>query len=173
MTLEEAKALIRDIPDFPHPGILFRDLTPLLAVPAATEVVLAALEAWARPLAPTLVAAIEARGFIFGGALAARLGVGFAPIRKPGKLPFETYEESYGLEYGTDRLQIHRDAAPAGSRVVVVDDLLATGGTAAAAARLVERCGGEVAGFGFVVELTALDGRRALEGMRVESLIRF
>ena len=173
MTLDEAKRLIRDIPDFPHPGILFRDLTPMLARPEATEVVLAALDDWARPLRPTHVAAIEARGFIFGGALAARLGVGFVPIRKPGKLPFATYEESYGLEYGTDRVQIHRDAAAPGSRVVVVDDLLATGGTAAAAARLVERCGGEVAGVGFVVELTALDGRRALEGLRVESLIRF
>lgn len=164
---------IREIPDFPSPGILFRDLTPLLADSGAFRLTVDRLEALARPRQPDLIAAIEARGFVFGGALALRLGLGFVPIRKPGKLPWKTLAESYTLEYGEGKLEIHNDAIGSGRRVLIVDDLLATGGTAAAAARLVTRAGGQTAGVLFVVELADLGGRSRLAGLDVESVLVF
>lgn len=173
MTRDPLVPLIREIPDFPRPGILFRDLTPLLAEPAAFSDVLARLEALALPMAPQAIAGIEARGFIFGGALAQRLGLGFIPLRKPGKLPGRTLGEPYALEYGEGRLEMHADAFPPGRRILILDDLLATGGTAAAAARLVQRAGGLTVGVLFVVELAALHGRSRLGGLPVESLLLF
>ena len=170
MTLE-LKTFIRDIPDFPKPGILFRDITPLLAEPRAlAEVERRLAGAWTASR-PTAVAGIESRGFIFGILLARRLDVPFIPIRKAGKLPWTRLSESYALEYGEGVLEAHEDAAKAGDRVVIVDDLLATGGTAAAAARLVERLGAQVLGFGFVVELGFLEGRKKLGTYPVDSLI--
>lgn len=173
MVTDDLRRYIRDIPDFPSPGILFRDLTPLLRAPEAFQKALTLLEGWAVEQQPTLVAGIEARGFIVAAPLAMRLGIGFVPVRKPGKLPWETLEESYALEYGTDRLQVHRDAAGPGDRVLLVDDLLATGGTARAAARLIERTGATVAGIEFLVELTPLGGRAYLEPHLVHSLVAF
>ena len=170
---EELKRYIRDIPDFPVQGVLFRDLTPLLKSPEAFQLAIGALEAWAVEQRPTLIAGIEARGFAFAAPLAARMNLGFLPVRKPGKLPWETIEEDYALEYGTGRLQIHSDAAGPGDRVLLVDDLLATGGTAAAAARLIERTDAEIVGVLFLVELTALGGRRLLENQVVHSVVRF
>ncbi len=165
------KERIRDVPDFPRPGIVFKDITPLLLDPAAmTEVE----DRFARAFAGagvTRVAGIESRGFIFGAALARRLGVGFIPIRKRGKLPGEVVGESYSLEYGTDTMEVQADAAGPGDRVLVVDDLLATGGTAGAAVRLIEKLGAAVAGLAFVVELAFLNGRAALDGRRVEALV--
>lgn len=164
-------ALIRDIPDFPEPGIIYKDITPLLADPHGYG---QAIDALASPWAAThidLVAGMEARGFLFGVSVAQALGVGFVPVRKAGKLPHETTGIDYGLEYGSDTLEIHTDAVAAGQSVLLIDDVLATGGTAAATAELVRRCGGEVAGFGFLLELTFLDGRAGLGSSRVESLI--
>ncbi|MDQ7007733.1 MAG: adenine phosphoribosyltransferase [Acidobacteriota bacterium] len=169
----EIGALIRDIPDFPKPGILFRDITPLLADAEGLAAVVDQLEQWARSRAPDVIVGIESRGFIFGVPLALRLGVGFVPVRKPGKLPAETVRETYQLEYGTDSLEIHADALAPGRRVLIVDDLLATGGTAAATARLVRRVGGQVQGLLFVIELAALKGRRRLEGEAVHALLRY
>jgi adenine phosphoribosyltransferase len=163
---------IRDIPDFPKPGILFRDVTPLLGHGPSLRQTIALLGERLAGQAPDTVVGIESRGFIFGAALAAHLGVGFVPVRKPGKLPFQSVRETYALEYGQDALEMHVDAVE-GRRCVVVDDLLATGGTAAAAARLVERLGGQLAGFGFVVELAFLKGRDRLGDRRVESLITY
>jgi adenine phosphoribosyltransferase len=169
----DLKRYIRDVPDFPKPGILFRDLTPLLRDPAAMKAVADRLtEAYAAER-PTVVVGIESRGFLFGIVLALRLGVGFVPIRKAGKLPAARLAERYALEYGEGVLEMHEDALTRGDRVVVVDDLLATGGTAAAAARLVERQGGNLLGFAFVVELSFLDGRSRLPGHRVVSLVRY
>ncbi len=167
------KAHIRDIPDFPSPGILFRDLTPLLASPEALAASVEQLEAWARPRRPDLIVGVESRGFLFGAPLALRLGVGIVPVRKPGKLPWRTLTESYTLEYGQGQLQMHEDAIPAGARVLVVDDLLATGGTAAATIRLAQRAGGRVAGALFVVELSALGGRSLLDGVEVHALVTY
>ena len=169
----EIGTLIRGIPDFPKPGILFRDITPLLADSEGLAAAVDQLERWARERAPDVVVGIESRGFIFGVPLALRLGVGFVPLRKPGKLPAETVRETYELEYGTDSLEIHADALASGQRVLIVDDLLATGGTAAAAARLVRRVGGQVEGLLFVIELAALEGRRLLEGETVHSLLSY
>lgn len=164
---------IRSIPDFPLPGILFRDITPLLRDPRALEAAVARMtEPWAGQ-GIELVAAMEARGFMFGGAMAVRLGAGFVPVRKPGKLPYETDELAYELEYRTDVLQIHRDAVSSGQRVLVVDDVIATGGTAAAVVKLVENLGGVVAGVQFLIELRELDGRRLLDGYDVRSVITF
>lgn len=167
------KDFIRDIPDFPKPGILFRDITPLLLAPRAmAQVEDRMVDAFAKT-GVTAVAGIESRGFIFGMAVARRLGVGFIPIRKEGKLPFTRERESYALEYGEGVLEVHDDAAGKGDRVLIVDDLLATGGTGAASVTLVERLGAEVAGLAFVVELSFLGGRKLLEGQQVLSLITY
>lgn len=167
------RSLIRDVPDFPQPGILFRDITPLLHDAQALRAVNDALAEQARTLDVDVVAGIEARGFIFGVPVAERLRVPFVPLRKPGKLPGEAATVSYDLEYGTATLEAHRDPSIAGRRVLVVDDVLATGGTAAAAAQLIEALGGVVAGFAFCIELGALGGRARLGGRPVAALIAF
>ena len=164
---------VRDVPDFPKPGIVFKDITPLLGHPEAFRESLALLGERARALAPDAVVAIESRGFIFGAALAHLLGLGFVPVRKPGKLPWKTARKEYALEYGTDALELHVDALSSGRRVVSVDDLLATGGTAAAAAHLVEGQGAKVAGCLFVIELGALGGRKKLAAYAVDALIAY
>ncbi len=164
---------IRDIPDFPKPGIVFRDITPLLLDADALGAAVTALAAHARPLEVDLVVAAEARGFILGGALARELGAGFVPARKPGKLPHETVSAEYILEYGVDALEMHRDAIADGARVLIHDDLLATGGTARALAELVEMIGGRVVGCAFLVELNALAGRSKLEGFDVHALVGY
>lgn len=166
-------SFIRDIPDFPKPGIVFKDITPLLKEPDALR---AAIDAMAEPWRKSRVESVvglESRGFLFAPMVAERLGVGFIPIRKPGKLPGETIGEDYQLEYGTDRLEMHRDAVRDGERVLVVDDLLATGGTAGAAVKLVRKAGGKVVGAGFLVELDFLEGRKRLEDLRIESVLHF
>lgn len=173
LTAFDLDAAIRKIPDHPTPGILFYDLMPLFQQPAGLAACVDRLAGWGRGLAPDLVLGIEARGLIVGGALARELGVGFAAARKPGKLPGERVGVEYELEYGTDSVEVHRDAIPAGARVLVHDDLLATGGTAAAACDLVERLGGVVVGVGVVVELTFLPGRDRLTGRDVHSLITY
>ncbi len=173
MATIDLKSYIRDVPDFPSPGILFRDLTPLLASPAALEAAVSGLEAWARPRRPEIIAGIESRGFLFGAPLALRLGIGFVPLRKPGKLPWRTMDETYTLEYGEGRLEMHEDAIGEGTRTLIVDDLLATGGTAAAAARLIARARAEVVGALFLVELTALSGRSRLPELDIHALIRY
>jgi adenine phosphoribosyltransferase len=164
---------IRRIPDYPKPGILFYDLMPLFANPDGLAACVERIADWARAREVDLVLAAEARGFILGGAIAHALGVGFAAARKPGKLPWETLSQEYELEYGVDVLELHRDAIHPGTRVLVHDDLLATGGTAKAKCNLVQQLGGEVAGLAFVVELAFLPGRRRLEGYDVLSLVRY
>lgn len=164
---------IRDVPDFPTEGIVFKDLMPLIADPEYFAEAIRLLAEWARPREPDLVLGAEARGFIFGAALAYELGAGFIAARKPGKLPRETVEATYALEYGTDILQVHRDAVPAGARVIVLDDVLATGGTSKAKVELVESLAGVVAGVLFVIELTFLNGRDRLAGYDVHSLIQY
>ena len=164
---------VRDVPDFPKPGIVFKDLMPLVADPVYFRETIDRLEELARPKRPDIILGAEARGFIFGGALADRLGCGFVPARKPGKLPWETIEATYELEYGTDSLQVHADAMGAGARVIVHDDVLATGGTAKAKTELVEQLGGDVVGLLFVVELTFLNGREKLGGYDVDALISY
>ena len=164
---------VQDVPDFPKPGILFRDITPLLSDPHAFH---QAIEAMTRPVSPlhaTHVMGIESRGFIFGAALAQRLELGFVPARKPGKLPRPTYQEAYGLEYGNDSLEIHKDAFKPGDRVLIVDDVLATGGTAAAARKLVERSGASAVGLTLFIELAGLTGRDKLAGLPVFSVLRY
>lgn len=164
---------IRSIPDFPKPGINFRDITPLLASHAAlTQTVAEFVEHYADEKID-IVAAAEARGFIFATPLALELGVGFVPIRKPGKLPFDTRAFHYELEYGTDSLEIHIDGVQEGQRVLVIDDLLATGGTVQACCNLIEQAGAEVAGCAFLIELAELDGRAKLEGYKPFSLIQY
>ncbi|MCM2254850.1 MAG: adenine phosphoribosyltransferase [Vicinamibacteria bacterium] len=167
------RAAIRDVPDFPRPGIVFKDITPLLADPALLRSSIDVLCEGAMAHRPQRVVAIESRGFIFGSLVADRLGVGFAPVRKPGKLPHRSVRISYALEYGEDALEIHEDAVRAGERVLVVDDVLATGGTARATADLVRRVGGEVAAFAFVIELGFLGGREKLGAAEVVSVIRY
>ncbi len=162
---------LRDVPDFPQPGIVFKDLTPLLADVDAFRFAVDAIAEHAAGLTIDKVVGIEARGFIFGAAVAYRMGAGFVPVRKPGKLPWRTATETYALEYGTDALDIHEDAVGAGDSLYIVDDVLATGGTAAATCRLVERLGGQVAGLAFVVELGFLDGRAKLDRHDILSLI--
>lgn len=164
---------IRDVPDFPTPGILFKDIMPLVGDPAAFRESIDRLAEWAGPRAPDVILGAEARGFIFGGALAYALGCGFVPARKPGKLPWETVEAMYALEYGNDTLQIHSDAITPGQRVIVLDDVLATGGTACAKIELVEKLGGVVVGALFVVELTFLGGRERLVGYDSHALIAY
>lgn len=172
MTLD-LRERIRDVPDFPTEGIVFKDLMPLIADPEYFAETIERLAEWARPRSPDLVLGAEARGFIFGAALAYALRAGFIPARKPGKLPRETVEATYALEYGTDTLQMHRDAVTAGSRVLVLDDVLATGGTAKAKIELVESIGGVVVGVLFVIELTFLGGRERLEGHDVHALVQY
>jgi adenine phosphoribosyltransferase len=167
------RSLIRDIPDFPEPGVLFRDITPLLHDAGALQLTNDALADLARDFGATVIAGIEARGFIFGVPVAERLRVPFVPVRKPGKLPAEAASVSYALEYGEDSLEMHRDPGVSGERVAIIDDLLATGGTAAACAQLIESCGGVVAGAAFVMELSALHGRTALDGYPVAALTSY
>ncbi len=168
-----ARDLIRDVPDFPKPGIVFKDITPVLASPAAMREVTDRFEAFAAGLRPDVIAGIESRGFVLGAPLAMQMGLPFAPVRKAGKLPWRTVREEYALEYGTAAMEMHEDALAAGSRVLIVDDLLATGGTAAAASRLVERLGGRVVGLCFMVELAFLKGRDALAERTIEALIEY
>jgi adenine phosphoribosyltransferase len=172
MTLD-LRDRIRDVPDFPSAGIVFKDLMPLIADPVYFAESIRLLADWARPRNPDLILGAEARGFIFGAALAYELGAGFIAARKPGKLPRETLEATYDLEYGTDSLQVHRDAVPPGARVIVLDDVLATGGTARAKVELVEGLGGIVAGVLFVIELDFLNGRERLSGYDVHSLVHY
>ena len=169
----DLKAKIRDIPDFPRPGIVFKDIMPLLADPGAFRDTVEALAEFAEPRRPDVILGAEARGFILGGALAYRLGCGFVAARKPGKLPWETVSAEYQLEYGVDSLELHADAITDGARVLVHDDLLATGGTARAKVNLVEQLGGEVVGLVFVIELAFLEGREKLAPYDVHSLIQY
>ncbi len=169
----DLKARIRDIADFPEPGILFRDITPLLGNPAAFQAVLAELAKEARALGAEVVVGVESRGFIFGAPLADRLGLPFVPVRKPGKLPAARMSVEYSLEYGHSQLDIHEDAMAPGARAYIVDDVLATGGTALAAAKLVEMAGGLVSGFGFVIELTDLQGRQRLGGYACHAVVTY
>jgi len=164
---------IRDIPDWPKPGILFRDITPLLAHPQALRAAVDAMCAPYRDAGVAYVAAVEARGFIFGTAVAARLNAGFVPIRKKGKLPFETQSVTYDLEYGSDTIEVHRDAVPAGATVLMVDDLLATGGTMKAACDLVEKVKGEILGITCLIELTDLGGRDKLAPYDIHTVISY
>ncbi|MEO8347429.1 MAG: adenine phosphoribosyltransferase [Acidobacteriota bacterium] len=162
---------VRDVPDFPKPGILFRDITPLLASPEAFQAAVAAMAEPFRGSGIHRVAGIEARGFMFGAAIARELRLGFVPVRKPGKLPGRTEKVSYGLEYGSDGLELHADAFAAGETALVVDDVLATGGTAAAAIELVERLGARVAGLSFFIELGSLGGRSRLSGRPAHAVL--
>jgi adenine phosphoribosyltransferase len=164
---------VRDIPDFPTPGIVFKDITPVLASPEALDAAVTGLASFAGPLEVELVVGAEARGFLLGPALARELGAGFVLARKPGKLPHTTVRAEYALEYGVDTLEIHSDAVHAGSRVLVHDDLLATGGTASATCSLVEQLGGTVVGCGFLIELAFLGGRERLGDRRVCSLLTY
>jgi adenine phosphoribosyltransferase len=169
----DLRALIREIPDFPKPGIGFKDITPVLADPAGLDAAVSGLAEQARPLRADVVIGAEARGFLLGPALARELGAGFVLARKPGKLPHETVSAEYLLEYGTDALELHSDAVSRGARVLVHDDLLATGGTAKALCQLVEQLGGTVVGCQFLIELTFLNGREALAGYDVRALIGY
>ena len=164
---------IRSIPDWPKKGILFRDITPLLSEPRAFATAIEALCADFAGAGIECVAAVEARGFIFGAVVAQKLGVGFVPIRKKGKLPFKTESVSYELEYGTDTLEVHSDAVRKDAKVLMVDDLLATGGTMAAACKLVEKIGGKVIGITFLIELSELAGRKKLTDYRIETVITY
>ena len=171
--MDDLKSLIREIPDFPKPGILFYDITTLLEDPLGLHKTIDRFAWLFSGLRIDKVVGIESRGFMFGPILAYRLNVGFVPVRKPGKLPGATISATYELEYGSDTLEMHEDGIGLGEQVLIVDDLIATGGTAAAAGKLVEKAGGKVAGYGFIIELTDLDGRRQLEGYDVESLIQY
>jgi adenine phosphoribosyltransferase len=164
---------VRDVPDFPKPGIVFKDIMPLVADPTYFRSAIDQLAEYAAPLKPDIILGAEARGFIFGGALAYVLGCGFVTARKPGKLPWDTVDATYELEYGTDSLEVHADSIARGARVIVHDDVLATGGTAKAKVDLVEKLGGEVVGLAFVIELTFLNGRDKLVGYDVHSLIQY
>jgi adenine phosphoribosyltransferase len=173
MATIDLSAKIRDVPDFPKPGIVFKDIMPLLADPAALAETVDRLAEWAEPRQPDIILGAEARGFITGGALAYKLGCGFVAARKPGKLPFTTVTARYELEYGYDALELHSDAITAGQRVLVHDDVLATGGTARAKCELVEQLGGEVVGVVFIIELEFLNGRDRLAGYDVHALIGY
>jgi adenine phosphoribosyltransferase len=173
MTKLLAEGLVRDVPDFPKPGILFKDITPIVQSHAALKEVVDALAGWAREKQVDAVVGIEARGFIFGAPVALALGVGFVPLRKLGKLPYDRVTEQYDLEYGTNTVELHSDSVKPGQKVLIIDDLLATGGTAGAACRLVEKLGGTVAGLGFVIELSFLEGRKTLAAYEIQSLIKY
>ena len=168
-----ARALIRDVPDFPKPGIIFKDITPVLEDPKAFQQVVDLLAADARAKGADVIVGIESRGFIFGVPVALKLELPFALTRKLGKLPFEKIKEEYSLEYGTNVVEMHTDAIKPGQKAYIVDDLLATGGTAAASAKLVERLGGVIVGFGCLIELSFLDGRKNLPGMPVTALLEY
>jgi adenine phosphoribosyltransferase len=169
----DLRALVREIPDFPKPGIGFKDITPVLADPAGLDAAVTGLAELSRPLGVDVVIGAEARGFLLGPALARELDAGFVLARKPGKLPSQTVRAEYVLEYGTDALELHTDAVASGARVLVHDDLLATGGTAKTLCRLVEQLGGKVAGCGFLIELSFLKGRERLAGYDVHALIAY
>ena len=175
MSLNFIESKIKAVPDFPKPGIIFRDITPLLAdnlgLKKTVDVMIDDLKK--RNINPTIIAGPESRGFIFGVALAQALGVGFVPVRKPGKLPRERYSINYDLEYGSDSLEIHKDAFSANDKVLIVDDLLATGGTAKASVELIKMSQAEIVGFSFVIELDGLKGREALSGYDVSALLKF
>ena len=171
--MESLRALIREVPDFPKPGILFYDITTAIKDPQGLAMMADGLARIAASCGAEIVAGMESRGFLFGPLLATRLGTGFVLLRKPGKLPADTTSVSYDLEYGTDSLEVHSDAIKAGQRVLIVDDLLATGGTAEAAVQLVEKLGGEVAGLAFVIELDFLKGRQRLADHSVSSLLHY
>jgi adenine phosphoribosyltransferase len=173
LVIDDLRGLIRDIPDFPKPGIVFKDITPLMADASALELAVSGLAEHARPLDVECVLAAEARGFLLGPALALELGAGFALARKPGKLPHETVSAEYELEYGPGRLELHSDALRPGTRVLVHDDLLATGGTARALCELAEKVGGEVVGCGFLVELAFLGGRELLAPHNAHALLTY
>ena len=172
MQIKDIETMIRDIPDFPEKGIIFKDITPVLQSPEAFKSVINMMCEPYRNKNINAVAGIESRGFIFGSAMAVELGCSFIPIRKKGKLPYKTLEESYSLEYGTATIEIHTDALSQGDKIVVVDDLLATGGTAAAAAALIEKLGGKVSGISFMIELKFLNGKDKLAHGSVHSLIK-
>ena len=169
----DLKKFIRSIPDWPEKGILFRDITPLLADPEALATAVDALCAEFTGTGIEYVAAVEARGFIFGAVAAEKLGVGFVPIRKKGKLPYKTESVSYKLEYGTDTLEVHSDAIKKGAKVLMIDDLLATGGTMAAACKLIEKTGGQVVGITFLIELSDLAGREKLSGYEIKTVLSY
>jgi adenine phosphoribosyltransferase len=171
--MDDLKKMIREVPDFPKKGILFYDITTLLKDKTGFRQTIDALTEQIRPMKPDAVLGIEARGFIFAPVLAYNLGAGFVPVRKPNKLPAETERISYELEYGMDTLEMHKDAIKPGMRVVIADDLLATGGTALATIRLVEKLGGEVTAISFVIELEALKGRDRLKGHEIISLLKY
>jgi adenine phosphoribosyltransferase len=171
--IELLKSHIRDVPDFPKPGIVFKDITPLLSAPEAFRTAVDLLVEHYRPMKLDTVVAVESRGFIFGSVLAHSLGLPLSIVRKPGKLPWKTHSVEYTLEYGTDKLEIHQDALEKGHRVAVIDDLLATGGTAAATAQLCSRLGAEVLDCGFVIELSFLGGREKISPTRCFSLISY
>jgi adenine phosphoribosyltransferase len=171
--MDDLKQYIREVPDWPKPGILFYDITTLLKDPLALRMTVDRFVWLFNGQHVDKVVGMESRGFMFGPIVAYDLNAGFVPVRKPGKLPAETIEQTYELEYGTDRLQAHRDSITPGERVLIVDDLVATGGTAAATAKLVEQLGGEVVGMGFIIELEFLAPREKLSGYRLESLIKY
>jgi adenine phosphoribosyltransferase len=169
----DLKSLIRDVPDFPKPGIVFKDITTLLNNPDGLRYTIDSLAERVADLKPDYIVGMESRGFIFGTPLAYKMGVGFVPVRKPGKLPADTHSVEYELEYGSDRLEIHQDAFHPGSRILVIDDLIATGGTAAATAQLIQQTGSSLVGFGFIIELTFLEGRKNLPDVPIVSLIEY
>jgi len=169
----DLKSLIRDIPDFPKPGILFRDITTLLRDPQGLSYTIDSLAEKCSVMSVDYVVGMESRGFIFGAPLAYKMGIGFIPVRKPGKLPGAVHFAEYELEYGVDRLEMHRDAMTSGSRVLIVDDLIATGGTAAATAKLLEQAGCELVGFAFIIELQALGGRQKLPDVPIVTLVEY
>jgi adenine phosphoribosyltransferase len=173
MAVADLEHRIRDVPDFPQPGIVFKDIMPLLAEPELLREAVELLAEWAEQKQPDVILGGEARGFILGAALAYKLGCGFVAARRPGKLPWETISASYALEYGENALEVHSDALAKGQRVIVHDDLLATGGTARAMVNLAESLGADVVGVCFLVELDFLDGRKQLEGHEIHSLIHY
>jgi adenine phosphoribosyltransferase len=173
MSVDGLKARIRDVPDFPEPGVLFKDIMPLLADPACFHEVTDLIADWAEPRKPDVILGAEARGFILGATVAYKLGCGFVAARRPGKLPWKTVSATYALEYGENSLELHADAITSGQRVLVHDDVLATGGTARAICDLAEQLGGEIVGVAFVIELGFLEGTKQLEGRDVHSLIQY